>query len=95
MGDASYSNRPAFAAAEEQLAALGYTVYNPALEERVGWSYDDYLDFDLMVVRNWAQLVMRLPGWAESPGAQAEVSLAEKEHIPVLDLARLHAGGES
>ena len=86
-------NRPAFAAAEAQLAALGYTVYNPALAERPCWDYDAYLDFDLKAIGYWAQLVVRLPGWAASPGALAEISLAEQEHIPVLDLCRLHAGG--
>ena len=86
-------NRASFLAAEAQLAALGYIVYNPALLDRPGWDYDAYLDFDLKAIRYWAQLVVRLPGWEASPGALAEISLAEQEHIPVLDLCRLHAGG--
>lgn len=74
-------NYPAFMAAAEHLRALEGVeeVYNPAEWEKLNetefdlqMAFEDYCKYII-----WdAEYVFVLPGWQDSPGATAEVSLA-------------------
>jgi hypothetical protein len=100
-------NFPAFIDAAISLRAAGYEVLSPAehclklgydartMEEPPSW-------FDIRAVLLWdckavlrSDIVVTLDDWWESPGAQAETSLAYAADIPVLslDLALYRGGG--
>jgi hypothetical protein len=68
-------NYPAFNAAEGMLKAAGYEVLNPARQPD-GMEYADYLAFALADVFACDGIAL-LPYWDESPGANAEVALAD------------------
>ena len=84
------NNFPAFYAAERVLRRRGWEVINPArLDEEnpapAGMSYSQgrrfFMDRDLNIIMTemWAEFgdtMFVLPGWTQSPGAMAEVSLA-------------------
>ena len=84
-------NFPAFADATEKLRAKGYKVHSPAEEETLA-GFDpktgrypegqhqrtirENLRDDLCWICEYADLVVLLPGWENSAGAQAEVHCA-------------------
>jgi hypothetical protein len=68
--------RRLFAAAER--AVLGGRprhVFNPAALWPAGWTYEHYMEHDLILVRRSDAVVM-LWGWEASPGALAEFAYA-------------------
>lgn len=76
-------NFPAFKAAAAELRAAGYGVEDPADKGIVpGWSWSDYLRYDLGVLVKCDQ-VATLPGWRKSPGARLEVLVAKALGMPV------------
>lgn len=79
-------NYPAFEKAEKELAALGYEPVSPhhtGVQE--GWEWVDYMKADIAKLLT-ADAVATLPGWVQSKGARAEVSLAEGLEMPVKPL---------
>lgn len=80
-------NYPAFNAAEKQLRAVGFEVFNPVNgeapptpgEERT-WAW--YLRRALRQVVS-ADGIATLPGWADSKGARLEVHVAVELGMPV------------
>jgi nucleoside 2-deoxyribosyltransferase len=75
-------NRQAFREAEAVLQSQGYTVLNPATHPH-GLSYAQYMDIDMAMVR-CADVVIALPGWEASNGAQAEIAYAKCLKKPVI-----------
>ena len=86
-------NYPAFHAAAAELRAQGWPVVNPAENappcENPTWA--DWMHISLQQVRA-ASLLALLPGWHQSRGAQAEVSLANDLGIPCYPLHEVVAG---
>ena len=90
MNGVAEHNFPAFFAAERYLRKRGWEVINPArLDEEdpapKGMSYHQarrfYMDRDLNIIMTemyaeFGDVMFLLPGWTQSPGAMAEVSLA-------------------
>ena len=73
---------PRFAAAADQLEAVGYTVVNPAtIGDRPGWLWADYMRAALQLMCN-CQGVALLPGWQESKGARLEREVADRLSMP-------------
>lgn len=68
-------NYPAFNAAQAKLEKAGYEVLNPA-RQADGLTYDGYLALALADVFACDGIAL-LPGWDRSPGAAAEVALAD------------------
>ena len=89
-------NYPAFNDAQRKLEAAGYTVLNPARQPD-GLEYHQYLELALKDVFACDGIAL-LPSWRLSPGAQAEVALADalkKDASPLgswLVLARMERG---
>jgi len=89
-------NFPAFVAAAAKLRTLGYTVWNPAeydveidgFNPKTDFAKDlkYYMKRDLPAVLD-SDMVVVLPGWTTSKGAQLEVHVAEECDIPVYELA--------
>lgn len=77
------SNFPAFFEAEAKLRAVGFDIENPA-EKGVleGWTWEDYLKYDLQVMLPCQGLAI-LPGWEASRGACLEVHVAKALNMPV------------
>lgn len=76
-------NFPAFQAAAAELRAAGYDVEDPSDKGLVdGWSWSDYLRWDLGVLVKCEQ-VATLPGWTRSRGARLEVRVAKALGMPV------------
>lgn len=69
-------NRDAFNAKADELTALGYAVLNPAVLPN-GLSQPEYMDICFAMVRV-VDMVVFLPGWEKSEGAQAEYHYAKK-----------------
>lgn len=87
-------NRPAFNAATEVLEGSGLTVINPArvqLAETATWQ--DYMRYGLRGVSQ-ADVIVVLPGWRQSRGAQAEVAAARSIGLPVFEYDALADGGD-
>ncbi len=84
---------PAFHAAAAELRAQGWHVVNPAEngEPTADPTWDDWMAVSLPQVRGAALLAL-LPGWHQSRGAQAEVSLANDLGIPCYPLHEVVAG---
>jgi len=68
-------NYPAFNDVQRRLEAAGYTVLNPARQPD-GLTYDEYLKRALADVFECDGIAL-LNGWWDSPGAKAEVALAD------------------
>ena len=68
-------NYPAFNDAEKLLKSVGYEVLNPA-RQGFGLEYHDYLKLALADVFECDGIAL-LRNWDESPGALAEVALAD------------------
>lgn len=80
-------NYPAFMTAAEHLRALGHEVYNPAEWEArynkgVFNHTIEFADYCTFISREADGLVV-LPGWENSPGATAEVALAQAIKKPI------------
>lgn len=68
-------NYPAFNDAEKLLKAAGYEVLNPA-RQGFGKQYQEYLELAIADVFACDGIAL-LPHWDDSPGAKAEVALAD------------------
>lgn len=94
------SNFPAFFAAEEALADLGYNVFNPARND-VNHGFDprdpksrDMSEFSMNEAMTWdlekvleSDFVVLLEGWESSVGVAAEVAAARACGIPTITIA--------
>ena len=78
------------------LMAKGYLVFSPishthpiALAGELPKEWGFWRDYDFTFIGDWADavFVLRLDGWAESIGVQAEIKLAEEIGKPVAYLA--------
>lgn len=76
-------NYPAFHAAEAAWAAAGWEVLNPARNPD-GLSWAEYMRLDIAMVLR-ADMLVTLPGWEASRGAQLEWTIATALDIPVAD----------
>lgn len=76
-------NRPAFFAAADELAVNGDTPLNPAVLPD-GLSQADYMAICIAMLQR-ADTILLLKGWSESAGACAELALAEKLELQVLE----------
>ena len=81
-------NRPTFNAAAKRLRSEGHAVVNPA-ELPDDLSYRDYMGRACnALVSGEIDCVLLLPGWEDSPGATAEVALAEALGIKFMSYRR-------
>ena len=85
-----------FRTARGRLAAMGYKVINPAemigvLHE--GASYEDFLDIDLALLAK-ADVLVQLPDWESSRGANRELGFALGTDKIVVSLDSLLGGGD-
>lgn len=71
-------NFPAFAAASEQLRAMGHEIISPAeIEHPDGSQWEDYLRRDLHEMLSCGAILM-LDGWHNSKGARLENFVAHE-----------------
>lgn len=78
------SNFPAFNRAADLLRDAGYEVENPATKGEIeGWTWADYLRYDLVKMLGECQGVATLPGFSLSEGALLETDVASRVKIPV------------
>lgn len=68
-------NYPAFHYTEKLLKSIGYEVLNPA-RQGFGKEYHEYLELAIADVFECDGIAL-LPNWEDSPGALAEVALAD------------------
>jgi len=80
-------NYPAFNEAAEYIKSLGHNPINPA-RHPAGLSYDQYMDYAILDVC-CADLVVLLPGFADSKGCKVEVKEAFKNNTSVILLSAL------
>lgn len=85
-----------FRTARGRLTAMGYKVINPAemigvLHE--GASYEDFLDIDLALLAK-ADVLVQLPDWEGSRGANRELGFALGADKIVVFLDSLLGGGD-
>jgi len=80
-------NYPAFHKAAKTLRDLGNHVFNPAecFDGNQGLSKEEYMRADIRAVLE-ATVVVTLPGWEDSSGAQLEVEVAKAIGVPVISL---------
>ena len=89
-------NYPAFYEAEEMVRAEGFEPINPArMDEEAGRNgdereltpeeYSEALGEDLEAIRGCAAIFL-LPGWEDSPGAKAELALAEALGLEIFEI---------
>lgn len=86
-------NFPAFFKAAELLKAEGHEVFNPAQKDLDEWgdietvrkkaNYRDCMRKDLNCILDWAEMVVLLPGWEKSRGANIEKQLAEVLNLEI------------
>ena len=71
------------------LMAQGHQVYCP---HKMSWGWEDdkrltrdqFLELDNSLLKLWAEAIVRIPG--DSPGADAELALAERIGLVVMEL---------
>ena len=84
-----------FDSAREQLEAKGYDVVNPAeLTKMIGGSftYNEIMDIDLDILSR-CDVLVQLPSWEESRGANIEYGYAKAQGLIILSLEALPQGG--
>lgn len=84
-----------FQGAKDAMQAMGYDVVNPAeLIEVIGtsFSYDEILSIDLDLLHR-CNILVQLPGWEESRGANIEYGYALAADKIILPLEKLLEGG--
>jgi hypothetical protein len=77
-------NNPAFREATAKLQKMGYTVLSPVGGGEPGWSWEDYLRWDLQALLLNSDGVATLPGWQESRGACFEIDVAQRLGMVVM-----------
>lgn len=81
-----------FAWAAKHLERLGWDIINPAAMDRVvpvsAFSYEDYMEIDLLLLSK-ADVLIQLPGWEESRGANREYGYAQTTDKIVVSLEQL------
>lgn len=88
--------RETFRAAKSQLVTKGYKVINPAEMDGVlheGANYEDFLDIDLALLAK-ADVLVQLPDWEHSRGANRELGFALGTDKIVVSLGDLLGGGD-
>lgn len=75
-------NRPAFDRVAERLREMGHTVWQPGRDTWEHGTYRYVMKQDLAWICDHAEGIVSLPGWSESPGAQAEAALGRAIAIP-------------
>lgn len=65
-----------FSIAQKEWEEYGWKVLNPALTECNSWTYKDYIDHGLMLLKT-ADAIAMLKGWENSKGAILEKTYAE------------------
>jgi hypothetical protein len=86
MSGMPHYNFPAFNTAANMLRSSGFGVINPAdFGSDAGISWRKCLERDLMVMFH-ADVVVTLPGWEKSKGAQLETHVATALGIPVMTI---------
>lgn len=83
-------NYPAFADAASQLRQLGAFVCNPAelsQPDSPTNTYRNCLAVDLAWIIGHAEMIVVLPGFEKSPGANVEIALALALKLPIMLLA--------
>ncbi len=83
-------NRPTFNAVAAELAALNFTVLNPA-RHPLGLEYSHYMRL-AMADLSLAEAVCTLPGWETSKGALSEITFAGAMDLPVIGYEQLLNG---
>ena len=76
-------NRPAFNDADSVLSGCGNVILNPAILPD-GLSQPEYMQICLAMVM-CADAIYLLKGWEDSKGAMAELSLAEKLNLEIIE----------
>lgn len=87
--------RRIFQGAKDALLAKGYDVVNPAeLTEVIGdsFSYDEIMRIDLDLLER-CDVLVQIPGWEESRGANIEYGYALGTEKIILPLKELLEGG--
>lgn len=83
-------NRAAFMRADARLSAAGHTVLNPAknmpYHRPESISREQYLQIDYKMI-DCCDLVLFLPGWHESPGANAEYDYCQQTRTATAEYA--------
>ena len=69
------------------LCSKGYDVVNPASVEGPDWTWEQFMQYDLALLRECDGIYM-LPGWTNSRGARIEKRYAKRKGIPVLNEGR-------
>ncbi|WP_240478618.1 DUF4406 domain-containing protein [Pseudomonas cremoricolorata] len=76
-------NFPAFNAAADLMRSAGWHVENPAEHGVVpGAEWADYLRYDIARLAT-CEMIMLLPGWSKSKGANLEVAIAQQLGMPI------------
>ncbi|HDS1715425.1 DUF4406 domain-containing protein [Pseudomonas sp. SbB1] len=76
-------NFPAFNAAADLMRSAGWHVENPAEHGHVhGAEWADYLRYDISRLAT-CEMIMLLPGWSKSKGANLEVAIARQLGMPI------------
>ena len=87
------ANYPAFAAAAERLRSLGHTVVSPheipadcpgCANTGIEHSWSEHMRVDLAALLT-CDVIVLLPAWSQSKGAQIEKTVAEAIGLMVID----------
>lgn len=77
-------NFPAFNAAADKLRAAGHDVENPADKGIIeGWSWEDYLRYDLKILCD-CDAICLLGEWWASRGARLEQDVAQQLKLKIM-----------
>lgn len=83
MTDVKGHNLTAFARAEEHLAELGFSVFNPGTIQDETMSFEDYMKPELKILLGTKKALVALPGWEAGVGSRLEVMVALSVGLPV------------